>query len=236
MVIAVCTNVGDVFVYKSSQVAGLSPWAGLRFVRQNTDTAGVLVAGAEKPFPPHIVTFDNISGQHGMFICGNAGGVIVCSRGTPYFHPLALPGGRFPKYAAALHTEEVVHGWVMLTPQSLDVCRWPDRLRLTCAWPTKRFLIGCTVVFSVFLSHGPGVIVAVVRIPWHSASPAKRFVPGRGPITVLPDDEIFSLILLDAHSGTSALMFSELPPVFHAICRRSPPPPRSTPQNSRYVS
>jgi hypothetical protein len=201
LVIAVCTSVGDVFVYKSSQVAGMSPWAGLRFVRQNTDTAGVLVAGAG-PYFPHIVTFDNISGQHGMFICGNAGGVIVCSRGTPYFHPLALPGGRFPKYAAPLHTEEVVHGWVMLTPQSLDVCRWPDKLRLTCAWPTKRFLIGCTVVFSVFLSHGPGVIVAVVRIPWDPSPPAKRYVPGRGPITVLPDDEVFSLILLDAHSGT----------------------------------
>lgn len=211
IVIAVCTSVGDVFVYKSSQVAGLHPWAGLRFVRQNTDTAGVLVAGSGL-FPPHIVTFDNISGQHGMFICGDAGGVIVCSRGTPYFHPLSLPGGRFPKYAAALHTEEVVHGWVMLTPQSLDVCRWPDRLRLTCAWPTKRFLIGCTVMFSVFLSHGPGVIVAVVRIPWATAPPAKRFVPGRGPVTVLPDDEIFSLILLDANSGASAsaLIFSSL--------------------------
>jgi hypothetical protein len=95
-----------------------------------------------------------------------------------------------------------VHGWVMLTSQSLDVCRWPDRLRLTCAWPTKRFLIGCSVIFSVYLSHGPGVIVAVVRIPWDTAPPAKRYVPGRGPITVLPDDEVFSLILLDAHSGT----------------------------------
>jgi hypothetical protein len=204
LVVAVCNDHGDVFVYKSSQVAGAPQWAGLRFVRQNTDTTGVVVAGAG-PFPAHIVTFDNISGQHGMFICGNAGGVIVCSRGTPYFHPLALPGGRFPKYAAALHTEEVVHGWVMLTPQSLDVCRWPDRLRLTCAWPTKRFLIGCTVVFSVFLSHGPGVIVAVVRVPWLAAPPAKRSVPGRGPVTVLPDDEVFSLILLDAHSGTWAL-------------------------------
>jgi hypothetical protein len=201
LVIAVCTSVGDVFVYKSSQVAGVSSWAGLRFVRQNTDTAAVLAAGAG-PYPPHIVTFDNISGQHGMFICGNAGGVIVCSRGSPYFHPLALPGGRFPKYAAPLHTEEVVHGWVMLTSQSLDVCRWPDRLRLTCAWPTKRFLIGCSVIFSVYLSHGPGVVVAVVRIPWDTAPPAKRFVPGRGPISVLPDDEVFSLILLDAHSGT----------------------------------
>ena len=219
LVIAVCTSVGDVFVYKSSQVAGMASWAGLRFVRQNTDTAGVLVAGAG-PFLPHIVTFDNISGQHGMFICGNAGGVIVCSRGTPYFHPLALPGGRFPKYAAPLHTEEVVHGWVMLTPQSLDVCRWPDRLRLTCAWPTKRFLIGCTVVFSVFLSHGPGVIVAVVRIPWETAPPAKRTVPGRGPVTVLPDDEVFSLILLDAHSGTRLFLTpSSVSPNFHSVCR-----------------
>jgi hypothetical protein len=207
LVLAVCTSVGDVFVYKSSQVAGMSSWAGLRFVRQNTDTAGVLVAGSGE-FSPHIVTFDNISGQHGMFICGNAGGVIVCSRGTPYFHPLALPGGRFPIYAAALHTEEVVHGWVMLTPQSVDVCRWPDKLRLTCAWPTKRFLIGCTVMFSVFLSHGPGVIVAVIRIPWESTGPVKRYAPGRGPISVLPDDEVFSLILLDAHSGMSTCLSS----------------------------